>query len=101
MCTVETVKKNFARAKLDRVIVPSEERVQAVCDLYPACGGCQLLHLSYEGQLAAKRQRVVDAVARIGGLEEVTVHQVIGMVEPWRYRNKVQYPVGGVVVINW
>lgn len=94
VCTVETVKKNFARAKLDRVIVPSEERVEAVCDLYPACGGCQLLHLSYEGQLAAKRQRVVDAVARIGGLEEVTVHQVIGMVEPWRYRNKVQYPVG-------
>jgi 23S rRNA (uracil1939-C5)-methyltransferase len=94
VCTVECVKKNYARAILDRVITPSPERAEPMCDLYPSCGGCQLLHLSYEGQLAAKRQRVVDAVTRIGGLDDVKVHPVIGMADPWRYRNKVQHPVG-------
>jgi 23S rRNA (uracil1939-C5)-methyltransferase len=94
VCTVESVKKSYARATLDRVITPSQERIEPACDLYPSCGGCQLLHLSHEGQLAAKRQRVVDAVTRIGGLDDVTVHPVIGMADPWRYRNKVQHAVG-------
>ncbi|HHZ20643.1 MAG TPA: 23S rRNA (uracil(1939)-C(5))-methyltransferase RlmD [Firmicutes bacterium] len=91
---IELVKKNYARGRLLALQEASPHRVDPACSLYTQCGGCQLLHLSYEGQLTMKRQRVVDTLQRIGGLAEVTVHPVIGMAEPWHYRNKVQYPFG-------
>ena len=62
--------------------------------MYESCGGCQLQHLSYAGQLAAKQQSVRDALDRIGKLTAVTVQPVLGMEQPWRYRNKAQFPVG-------
>src|SRR5699024_3732511 len=55
---------------------------------------CQLQHLSYEGQLQTKKKQVIDVLERIGKLTDVTVHPVIGMKNPWRYRNKAQVPVG-------
>ncbi len=91
---VEQVKGSYARARLERVLRASPDRVDPACLLYGECGGCQLLHLSYSAQLEMKRQRVVDALERIGKLDHVTVHPVIGMSEPWRYRNKAQYTVG-------
>ena len=91
---VEQVKSSYARARLERVLRASPDRVDPACFLYGECGGCQLLHLSYSAQLEMKRQRVVDALERIGKLDQVTVHPVIGMSEPWRYRNKAQYAVG-------
>ncbi len=89
---IELVKKNYARGELVRVVEPSPHRVEPACPLYAECGGCQLLHLDYEGQLAFKRQRVIDVMERLGGLKDVTVRPVIGMPNPWKYRNKVQYP---------
>ena len=62
--------------------------------MYESCGGCQLQHLSYAGQLAAKQQSVRDALDRIGKLTAVAVQPVLGMEQPWRYRNKAQFPVG-------
>jgi 23S rRNA (uracil1939-C5)-methyltransferase len=91
---VVAVKKNYARAKVLQVLTAVPERVKPSCPIYALCGGCQLQHLDYRAQLELKRQRVIDAVERIGGLKGVTVHTTIGMKEPWRYRNKVQYPVG-------
>ncbi|HYH03268.1 MAG TPA: TRAM domain-containing protein, partial [Bacillota bacterium] len=91
---ISEVKKNFARGVLVEVVQPIPERIQAPCPAYHECGGCQLQHLNYPAQLAMKRQRVVDALERIGGLTGVTVHPVLGMDEPWYYRNKVQYPLG-------
>lgn len=61
-------KKQYGYAKLLKIIEPSPERVSAPCAIYDQCGGCQLQHLSYEGQLAWKRQLVVDALERIGKL---------------------------------
>jgi 23S rRNA (uracil1939-C5)-methyltransferase len=91
---ITTVKKNFARGRLLEIIRPVPERIPASCPVDQECGGCQLQHVSYPAQLALKRQRVVDALERIGGLSGITVHPVLGMADPWHYRNKVQYPVG-------
>ncbi|WP_054260505.1 23S rRNA (uracil(1939)-C(5))-methyltransferase RlmD [Propionispora sp. 2/2-37] len=101
--SVMEVKKNYAKAKLLAVEKPSPFRVQPPCLVYDVCGGCQLQHLSYEGQLIYKRQSVVDAVTRIGKLPEVQVRATLGAECPWNYRNKMQFPVGkenGNVVIG-
>ncbi|MFD0672250.1 23S rRNA (uracil(1939)-C(5))-methyltransferase RlmD [Cohnella sp. GCM10027633] len=101
---VVSVGKSFGRARLVRVIKESPDRIKAPCAIYDACGGCQLQHLSYPAQLKWKRQHVVSNLERIGKLkvagngaddgEGVIVHPVIGMDEPWRYRNKAQVPIG-------
>lgn len=89
---VKLVKKNYAVAVLQRILKPSAERVEPLCPVYKECGGCQLQHLSYAGQLAYKRQQVQDALNRIGHLE-IDVIPVLGASEPWNYRNKMQFPV--------
>lgn len=91
---IEEVKKTYARAKVVRVVSPSPERCQPLCSVYDQCGGCQLQHVNYRGQLDAKRQIVVDAVTRIGKLHDVIVHPTLGAESPWHYRNKMQSPVG-------
>jgi 23S rRNA (uracil1939-C5)-methyltransferase len=58
------------------------------------CGGCQLQHLSYEGQLRYKAKKVKDDLERIGGLKDIGEATIYGMENPWRYRNKAQFPVG-------
>lgn len=100
------VSKNFAFGKLIEVIETSEHRRDPVCSIYKRCGGCGLQHLSYEGQLDFKKNRVKDVLERVGKLkinedsqvvstdEGVVLHDTIGMEEPYRYRNKVQLPVG-------
>jgi 23S rRNA (uracil1939-C5)-methyltransferase len=117
---VVKVKKQFGYGKLLKVLKESPERVEAPCGIYKQCGGCQLQHLSYEGQLKYKRQMVVDSLERIGKLkvkhegdgqepeqgqergskqgagQGIVVHPTIGMSEPWRYRNKAQVPFAQV-----
>ena len=88
------VKKGYAIGRLIETYKESPYRVDAPCPIYKQCGGCQLQHLSYEGQLVAKRKQVKDVLERIGGLKDVPVHPVLGMSEPWRYRNKAQVPIG-------
>lgn len=87
--------KSYAVGKLLEVITPSQDRREPLCSIYKRCGGCQLQHMSYEGQLDFKRSRVKDALERIGGLKDIEVNPVLGMENPLRYRNKVQLPVGG------
>ena len=88
------VKKTYAVGKLVKIDVKSPERVTPKCPIYDKCGGCQLQHLSYEAQLREKQQRVIDAVTRIGDMPDVPVLPVLGAVNPWNYRNKMQFPVG-------
>ena len=94
LAEVETRKKNYAVARLVEVVKPSPERAEPFCPLYKNCGGCQLQHLSYPAQLKWKRQQVVDAVERIGKLDGVKIFDTLGMENPLRYRNKMQFPVG-------
>jgi 23S rRNA (uracil1939-C5)-methyltransferase len=91
---ISEVKKNFARGIVLKILRPAPERIKPPCGIANDCGGCQLQHLNYGDQLKLKWQRVVDAVERIGGLKGVTIHPVLGMNDPWYYRNKVQYPLG-------
>ncbi|RKN84042.1 23S rRNA (uracil(1939)-C(5))-methyltransferase RlmD [Paenibacillus ginsengarvi] len=104
---VTGLKKQYGFAELLEVLEPSPDRVEPPCPVYDECGGCQLQHLGYEAQLRLKRQLVADNMERIGKLrvaagtqtgegeaEGVIVHPTIGMPDPWRYRNKVQVPIG-------
>ncbi|WP_288678832.1 23S rRNA (uracil(1939)-C(5))-methyltransferase RlmD [uncultured Clostridium sp.] len=88
------VNKNFAYGKLMEVLEASEERVKPPCAIYKRCGGCKLQHASYKAQLDFKWDRVKDCVSKIGKLDPSIVKYPLGMEEPWRYRNKVQLPIG-------
>ena len=90
---LEKVKKNYAAGKVTAILEVSPDRVEPLCPVYKACGGCQLQHLSYAGQLQAKEQQVRDALLRIGHLQEIKVMPIIGEDDPWYYRNKMQFPV--------
>ena len=119
---VTETKKRYGQAELLAVLAPSASRIAPPCPVYSRCGGCQLQHLAYDAQLVWKRRLVVDALERIGKLKvargsspfsqtagegdasggslqgdsrgSVVVHPVIGMEDPWRYRNKAQMPIG-------
>lgn len=88
------VNKNFAYGKLMEILEASEERVNPPCAIYKRCGGCKLQHASYKAQLDFKWDRVKDCVSKIGKLDPSIVKYPLGMEEPWRYRNKVQLPIG-------
>lgn len=85
-------RKNFARARTLKRLGDSPHRTTPPCPLFGRCGGCQLMHLSYEQQLIAKRQRVVDALERIGKLS-VPVAACLPSPQTVAYRNKIQLPV--------
>ena len=91
-------KKNYAYARMERVLQPSPFRITPKCAYYRQCGGCQLQALSYEKQLAFKQEKIRNNLIRIGGFdaEFVDAHMepIVGMEEPYFYRNKAQYPVG-------
>ncbi|WP_139339534.1 23S rRNA (uracil(1939)-C(5))-methyltransferase RlmD [Bacillus dakarensis] len=91
---ITKVNKGYSFGRLIEIYEKSADRVDAPCPIYKECGGCQLQHLSYEGQLKAKEKQVRDVLTRIGKLNDVLVHPVLGMEDPWRYRNKAQVPVG-------
>lgn len=83
--------KNYGFAKIIEILTKSPDRVDAPCDYFAQCGGCQLQHLSYEGQLKWKQSMVENVMKRLGKID-APVHPVKGMDEPWHYRNKSQIP---------
>ena len=89
------IKKSFIVGKLQEIITASPDRVEPVCPVYEACGGCQLQHLSYEAELKEKREQVKAALERIGHLRDIHVAPTIGSDNPLYYRNKMQFPVSG------
>ena len=91
-------KKNYAYARVEKVVTPSPFRVEPPCKSHRQCGGCQIQALSYDRQLAFKQDKVRNNLLRIGGFSEEEVDRVmepvVGMENPLRYRNKAQYPFG-------
>ncbi len=87
-------KKSYAYARLLEIIEPSEWRTEPACPVARQCGGCQLQHCTYEKQLEWKRKKINDCLKRIGGFENIEAEPVIGMEEPYYYRNKAQFPIG-------
>ena len=90
------MKKSYGFARLMEVMEPSGSRVIPSCPVARQCGGCQLQAMSYEEQLKFKERKVMNNLIRIGKFAEDEIHMlpIMGMEEPWRYRNKAQFPFG-------
>ena len=92
------VKKNYAYARLEKVLTSSPLRVKPVCPYHKQCGGCQIQAMSYEAQLQFKENKVKNNLVRIGGFDQLFIESVmepvVGMEQLWHYRNKAQFPVG-------
>ncbi len=88
------VKKNYGFAHLEQIIKPSESRITPLCPVAKQCGGCQLQSMSYEEELRYKERKIYGNITRIGGFQDVPMLPIMGMDEPWRYRNKAQFPWG-------
>jgi len=87
-------KKQYGYARLMKLLEPSKDRIEPRCALHKKCGGCQLQALSYEKQLNYKEEKVRGHLTRIGGFSDPPLLPVIGMEEPFHYRNKAQFPFG-------
>jgi len=94
--SVMKLKKNYGYARLLEVIKPSRDRVEPPCKVARACGGCTLQASSYKSQLRFKENKVLSSLERIGGFSRDSYEYdgIIGMEEPFRYRNKAIFPVG-------
>jgi len=96
-------KKNFARGEIVEILETSPDRIQAKCKHFfsprplgegtgvRACGGCHYQHLSYEKQLQAKTEILIDQLKRIGKIENPPVQKMVASPNPWNYRNYVQF----------
>lgn len=95
---ITKAKKNYAYARLEKVIEPSPFRVEPKCAFHKQCGGCQIQAMSYERQLQFKQDKIKGNLIRIGKFEETYIEKimepVVGMEEPFHYRNKAQFPIG-------
>ena len=90
-------KKNYAEGDIVEIIEKSPFRVDRICsDDLKDCGGCQIQELDYNKQLELKTNEVKQVISRIGKLENVEIHETIGMQSPCRYRNKAQFPIQNI-----
>jgi len=89
---IEKVNSNFATGKVLEIIKKSPNRVKPICKNFEVCGGCDLMHMDYISELKFKEKMAVETLKRIGNLKEVPSEGILGMEEPYYYRNKVQIP---------
>ena len=92
--SIMKTKKSYGYARLQEIVEPSPYRVEPVCPVARKCGGCQLQHCSYERQLTYKQDKITNCLTRIGGFKDIPMEPIMGMEEPFYYRNKAQFPVG-------
>ena len=85
--------KNFGYGKLLEIIEPSPLRTEPLCPVFSKCGGCSMQAVTYEGQLEFKKDKVLQALRRIGGFDDAQISSVTGSSSCYRYRNKAQFPV--------
>ncbi len=86
------VKSKIAFAKVEKIIVPSQDRIEVDCPVFSKCGGCTFRHISYEQELEIKQNEVAQTMKRIGHIE-IEPQPIIGAKKYNRYRNKAQYPI--------
>ena len=95
---ITKLKKNYGYARVQEILEPSPYRVQPECPLYARCGGCQIQAMDYRQQLCYKQKKVRGNLIRIGGfapeLIDSVMEEIVGMEQPYRYRNKAQFPIG-------
>jgi 23S rRNA (uracil1939-C5)-methyltransferase len=88
---IDRKKKNYAEGHIDRLVKPSDIRVEPHCEHFGVCGGCRWQHLPYEFQLRCKQQQVDDALRRIAKVEYPAITPILGSKQIWDYRNKMEY----------
>lgn len=95
---VMKAKKNYGYARMMEIIKPSPSRVVPRCSVARQCGGCQIQHLAYEQQLVYKVNKIKNCLVRLGKFPSEQISEImepiLGMEEPFYYRNKAQFPVG-------
>ena len=95
---VTKLKKTYGYGRLEEIIAPSEHRIEPPCAFHKQCGGCQIQAMDYEEQLRFKQNKVFNNIVRIGGFApdfvETVMEPIVGMENPYRYRNKAQFPIG-------
>lgn len=95
---VTKLKKNYGYARVEEIIESSAWRVEPQCALHARCGGCQIQAMDYGQQLCFKQNKVRGNLIRLGGftpeLVDEVMQPIVGMEQPYRYRNKAQFPVG-------
>ena len=84
-------KKNFARGEIVEILEASKDRIQPKCIHFGECGGCHYQNLSYEDQLTAKTEILIDQLKRIGKIENPPVQAMVACPNPWNYRNHIQF----------
>ncbi|MCA0446362.1 MAG: 23S rRNA (uracil(1939)-C(5))-methyltransferase RlmD [Bacteroidetes bacterium] len=88
---ITKVKSSYAEGWIKSLLKPGPSRIKPVCSHFGECGGCKWQHISYETQLKAKHQQVIDALVRVGGFENPQVLPIIGVGNPFNYRNKMDF----------
>jgi len=91
---VESAHPDYLAGVATRVLESSPDRVAARCSLFGECGGCQLQHIAYPAQLAAKEAVVREQLRRIGRLDDTVVRPIVGAAAPWAYRNHLRFSTG-------
>ncbi len=95
---VTKLKKTYGYARVEEILEPSADRCEPRCALHKRCGGCQVQAMDYKAQLAFKEKKVRNNLIRLGGFSEAEIdaimEPIVGMEEPYRYRNKAQFPIG-------
>ncbi|MCI8284640.1 MAG: class I SAM-dependent RNA methyltransferase, partial [Firmicutes bacterium] len=95
------IKKNLAKGRIVSIDSASSDRIEPPCEYFDKCGGCTLQNLEYKAQLKLKEKQLRDKLDRIYGGKAPEIEPIIGMNEPWRYRNKAVYSVNaGRVILN-
>ena len=88
------VKSNYLIGKIEKILVPSPDRIESDCEIFSKCGGCAFRHITYEAEKRIKQKHVEDCLKRIGGFKDLNVEEIRGVKEILNYRNKSQIPVG-------
>ncbi len=98
LARITKLKKTYGYARVKEILEPSINRVTPRCDLHKRCGGCQIQAMDYQAQLFFKEKKVRDNLIRLGSFSEeeidMVMEPIVGMEEPYRYRNKAQFPIG-------
>ena len=95
---ITKLKKNYGYARVEQILKSSEFRTEPKCELHRRCGGCQIQAMDYAKQLEFKENKVKNNLVRLGGFDadfvDSVMEPIVGMENPYRYRNKAQFPIG-------
>jgi 23S rRNA (uracil1939-C5)-methyltransferase len=91
---ITKLKKRYAEARVETILTPSADRIAHRCPSFGVCGGCVWQGLDYAVQLEYKTRQVRESLEHLGGLRDFEMLPIVGMPDPWRYRNRADFSIG-------